>query len=63
MYFFSCQVYMVGCMVRNLCFSFMPTLQYIQSEKSKASPQHYFRDVFCVQISSDEQPVCNILLP
>ena len=34
----------------------------IQSDISKASPKHYFRDVFRVQISSEEQPVCNILL-
>ena len=37
--------------------------QYIQSDISKASPKHYFRDVFRVQISSEEQPVCNSLLP
>ena len=36
---------------------------HIQSDISKASPEHYFRDVFRVQISSEEQPVFNILLP
>ena len=36
---------------------------YIQSDISLASPKHYFRDVFRVQISTEEQPVCNILLP
>ena len=29
----------------------------------KASPKHYFRDVFRVHISSEDQPVCNNLLP
>ena len=28
-----------------------------------ASHKHYFRDFFRVQISSEEQPVCSILLP
>ena len=33
---------------------------YIQSDISYVSPKHYFRDVFRI-ISSEEQPVCNIL--
>ena len=36
---------------------------FIQSHISQASPKYYFRDVFRVQISSEEYSVCNILLP
>ena len=38
-------------------------VHYIQSDKSQASPEHYFRDVFRVQVSSEEKTVCNILIP
>ena len=35
----------------------------IQSDIGLSSPKHYFRGFFRVQIFSEEQPVCNILLP
>ena len=44
-------------------YRFLLCAEHIQSDISYASPEHYFRDVFLVQISSEELPVCNILLP
>ena len=49
--------------IRNIYKNLFVISNNIQSGISKASPKHYFRDVFRVQISSEEQPVCKILLP
>ena len=53
---FLCSSLCVNLIILFLC-------DYIQSDKSLVSPKHYFRDLFRVHISSEEQPICNILLP
>ena len=47
----------------HILFVFFYNHIYIQSDISKASPKHYFRDVLRAQFVSEEHPVCNIMLP
>ena len=49
--------------MHNEKFEKKSTFDNIHSDIIKASSEHYFSDVFRVQFSSEEQPVCNILLP